>query len=208
MIGYASSTGSRRNLDALSAAGWRLLFTPETYRPGVSRRFRFAVNNGAWGAFQKKQAFDDSAFKTLIERCGAQADFVIIPDIVAGGVQSFEFSLSWMSYLKPLRLLLLPVQDGMTAELVAPFLRAHPNTGIFLGGSTEWKLREMYAWGMVAHSLNRYYHVGRVNSARRIQLAAEAGADSFDGSSATRFSKTLPLLESSLRQPRLFTARS
>ena len=82
-------------------------------------------------------------------------------------------------------------------------LRAYPNLGIFLVGSTEWKLKTMYAWGMMACGARRYYHVGRVNSARRIRLAAEAGADSFDGTSATMFSCTVPLLDAARSQPSL-----
>jgi hypothetical protein len=56
---------------------------------------------------------------------------------------------------------------------------------------------------MVAAAWRRHYHVGRVNTARRIRLCAEAGADSFDGTSVTMFSCTLPLLESARRQPSL-----
>jgi hypothetical protein len=105
-------------------------------------------------------------------------------------------------------MLLLPVQDGMTPEHVGPVLREFPNVGIFLGGSTEWKLREMYGWGMVAHAYGRHYHIARVNTRRRIRLAEEAGADSFDGTSATRFSCTLPLLESARRQRALISVRT
>lgn len=203
MIGYASNTGSRRNLAHLRMAGWRLLLTPQVpkYRPG----FLFGIDNGAWGAHCQKRPFDRGAFKQLVERYGALADWVVIPDIVEGGLKSFDFSMTWMQYLRPLKKVLLPLQDGMTPELVGPFLREYPAAGLFLGGSTDFKLREMYAWGAVAHAYSRHYHVGRVNSARRIQLAEESGAWSFDGTSATRYSCTLPRLELSRQQPRLFT---
>jgi hypothetical protein len=140
---------------------------------------------------------------TLVERHGASCDFVVIPDIVAGGIKSLEFSLSWLPRLKHLKKLLLPVQDGMDVTTVGDVLRGVPNMGIFLGGSTEWKLATMYSWGVVAAVMRRHYHVGRVNTMRRIRLAAEAGADSFDGTSATMFSCTLPKLECARRQPSL-----
>lgn len=203
MIGYASNTGTRRNLDALRASNWRILLTPDNPRP--PERLKFAIDNGAWKAFRQGTQFDAEAFADLVDRFGCAADFVVLPDIVAGGMNSLELSRSWIPKLRPLKNLLLPLQDGMDAESVGAVLREHRNVGLFLGGSTEFKLREMYAWGLVAHSWLRWYHVGRVNSARRIRLCAEAGVDSFDGTSATMYAKSLPLLESSRQQPSLLT---
>jgi hypothetical protein len=59
MIGYASRTGTRRNLAALRAAGWRLLLSPT----GVLRTegFRYALDNGAWTAHQQGTEFDELA---------------------------------------------------------------------------------------------------------------------------------------------------
>lgn len=201
MIGYASNTGTRRNLQALRDYGWRILLTPDnpTPRDGL----RFAIDNGAWKAHQQGTPFDAEKFGNLVERYGCAADFVILPDIVVGGRGSLEFSLSWIPKLRNLKSLLLPIQDGMTAYDVGMVLRQNVYVGLFLGGSTEFKLREMYAWGMVAHAWKRWYHIGRVNTRRRIRLCAEAGADSFDGTSATMYATTLPLLESARIQPSL-----
>lgn len=84
-------------------------------------------------------------------------------------------------------------------------LRQNVRVGLFLGGTTEYKIREMYAWGMVAHAWRRWFHVGRVNTRRRIRLCAEAGADSFDGTSASMYSSTVPLLQAARLQPSLLT---
>lgn len=208
MIPYASNTGTRRNLATLRDHDWRLLLTPDnaTMRDGM----RFGIDNGAWKTRAAEFGgpggnFDADGFTSLIERCGCAADFVIVPDIVAGGMASLEFSLSWLPRLQHFRQLLFAVQDGMDAREVGKILREHSNVGIFLGGSTEWKLKTMYAWGMVAASWNRWYHVGRVNSAKRIRLCAEAGATSFDGTSASMYSCTVPLLDAARRQPSLLT---
>lgn len=201
MIPYASNTGTLRNLDALRTAGWRILLTPANPKP--RQGLKYGVDNGAWSTYQSGAPFDAAAFNALVESAGGAADFVIIPDIVAGGLQSLDFSVSWIPRLRGLRQLLLPVQDGMDACAVGKVLRAHRHIGVFLGGSTEWKLREMYAWGHFAASLDRWYHVGRVNTARRIRLCAEAGATSFDGTSATMYAESLPLLDVSRKQPSL-----
>lgn len=201
MIGYASNTGTRRNLAALRAAGWRLLLTPSNpkRRDGLS----FGIDNDAWRAYKNGTPFNAERFRSLVDKYGALADFIILPDIVAGGSKSLEFSLSWIPELFCFRRLLLPLQDGMTVEQISDVLRKHDSIGLFLGGSTEWKLATMYQWGMLACAARRYYHIGRVNTARRIRLAAEAGADSFDGTSATMYANTLPLLQAAKSQPSL-----
>ena len=205
MIGYASNTGTKRNLQALRDHGWRILLTPDNPTPRTG--LKHGVDNGAWKAFQQHQPFDETAFASLVERHGSSADFVVIPDVVAGGMASLEFSLRWIPKLKHLKKLLLPVQDGMDVFSVAAVLHEYRNVGIFLGGSTEWKLKTMYTWGVVAATVNRHYHVGRVNSMRRIRMAAEAGADSFDGTSATMYACTLPMLEAARQQPSLLAPK-
>ena len=68
MIGYASRTGTRRNLDALRAAGWRLLVSAR----GVLRSegCGYALDNGAWTAHQRGEAFDEDAFVEAVDRLG------------------------------------------------------------------------------------------------------------------------------------------
>lgn len=203
MIPYASNTGTRRNLKALRDNGWRILLTPDN--PTPREGLRFAIDNGAYKAWQQKTPFDAAAFEDLVERFGCAADFVVMPDIVAGGSESLAFSVSWLPKLRGLRRLLLPLQDGMTAHDVGMVLRQNVQVGLFLGGTTEYKLKEMYAWGMVAHAWKRHFHVGRVNTRRRIRLCAEAGADSFDGTSASMYSCTVPMLQAASVQPSLLT---
>ena len=203
MIAYASGATNRRSLKALRAYGWRIFLTPD--HPIPQEDLLFAIDNGAWKAYQQQTAFDDEAFSSLVERFGCGADFVVIPDIVAGGKESLDYSISWLPKLRAVKHLLLPIQDGMRAHDVGMVLRQNVKVGLFLGGSTEFKLREMYAWGMVAHAWRRHYHVGRVNSQRRIRLAAEAGADSFDGTSASMYALTVPELDGARKQLNLLT---
>lgn len=176
------------------------MISPGNPRPPEG--FRFAIDNGAWSAYNSGEPFSERGFCRLLESHGAAADFAVVPDIVASPV-SLDFSLSWLPKMAHLRQPLLAVQDGMSMNEVSAVLRSHPKLGIFLGGTTEWKLDTMYQWGGVAAGLNRWYHVGRVNTARRIRLAHEAGARSIDGTSASRFSCTVPLLQSAAAQPSL-----
>ena len=201
MIGYASRTGTARNLSALRAAGWRLVVSAAN---GLrTEGFAFGLDNGAWSAFQQGRPFDAAAFERAVERLGARADWIVLPDIVAGGPASLDLSLAWLPRLAPLGVpLLLAVQDGMEPADIAPLVG--PGLGIFVGGSTPWKLATAITWGRVAKDRGAYLHIARVNTARRIALCAAAGADSFDGSSASRFASTLPLLDGARRQRDLF----
>lgn len=203
-MAYASRTGTRRNLAALRAAGWRLLLSPA----GVMRTegFAYGLDNGKWSAFTTGEPWDEAAFLRAVEGFGVDADWIVVPDIVAGGLASLELTAAWMPRLRgSCPLLLIAVQDGMAPADVAPLLGS--GVGLFLGGSTDWKLATMVEWGQFAAELGVHYHVARVNTARRIRLAAAAGAASFDGSSASRFAVTLPPLERARQQPDLLAPK-
>ena len=200
MMPYASRTGTKRNLDALRAAGWRLLVSAR----GVLRNegFPYALDNGAWTAYQRGEAFDVNAFERAIWLLGRDADWIVAPDIVAGGVESLAFTESWLHRLRFARLVLIAVQDGMTPNDVRPLLGR--KRGIFLGGTTDWKISTMRQWGALSREVGCHFHVGRVNTRRRIRMCADAGAHSFDGTSASRFAVTLPKLDAEVRQGHLF----
>ena len=166
--------------------------------------FQYALDNGAWSCHIRKVPFDQCAFETALEKLGRGADWVVLPDIVAGGIKSLDFSLSWVDRVRPMAPVLLPVQDGMSVEDVSGLVG--PDMGVFLGGTTEWKLSTMRAWGALAAKTGAYFHVARVNTAKRIRLCQDAQASSFDGTSVTRFAKTLPLLDNERRQGHLFAS--
>ena len=199
MLAYASRTGTRRNLAALRRAGWRLLVSATGVHD--THGFDYALDNGAWTAHQRDEPFDVAAFRQVVAKLGSGADWIVVPDIVGGGLESLGFSRKWLDELEGVAPLLLAVQDGMLPEHVRELVG--PRLGIFLGGSTDWKLQTMRAWGNLARLEGAYFHVGRVNSAKRIWQCQDAGADSFDGTSATRYAVTLPLLDGARRQKSL-----
>lgn len=202
---YASRTGTRRNLAAMRAAGWGLLVS----RAGVWRTEGFdevVGDNGAWADFQAGRQFDEDAFERFLDWFAAQPvapRWLVLPDIVAGGQRSLELSLRYQNRcLSIAPMALIAVQDGMQHSDLAPLVGR--NVGIFLGGSTEWKLANMAGWGQFCAERGIYYHVARVNTEKRIWMAVAAGADSVDGSSGTRFAKTIPMLDRALHQQDMF----
>ena len=210
MICYASRTGTRRNLDSLRAHGWGLLIS-RAWPPWRTEGFaRICADNGAWADFQAGRQFDQDAYERFLDWLGAlpnEPDWVVLPDIVAGGIASLELSMHYLNRCRALApLLLIAVQDGMTFDDLAPLVS--PSVGVFLGGSTEWKLATMLEWGAFCAERGVHYHVARVNTTKRMALAIAAGAASIDGSSASRYSVNLPKLSSASRHRDLFAPRA
>lgn len=180
MIYYASSTGTRRNLALFKEYGWRVLCTPFGNGP---QGFRYAIDNGAWRAYQQRIPFNEDLFRKHVDNLGAGADWVVLPDIVASPV-SLEFSLHWLDDLRQYPLL-LAVQDGMNIDEVWKVVEREALLGLFVGGSTDWKLRTMCDWCQ----LPCYVHIGRVNTQRRWNAARLCGADSCDGSGVSKWAR-------------------
>lgn len=202
IIPYASRTGTRRNLDALRERGWRLLVSAT----GVLRTegFPYAIDNGAWTAHQKGLPINLALFMYALYRLGRDADWVALPDIVGGGLRSLELSLRWLRIVLCLtERALIPVQDGVEVSDVEPLLGR--NVGVFVGGSpkTNWKEQTTPAWAAACRRQGAWCHVGRVNTMRRINICATAGATSFDGTAASKYVVELPKLHRAVVQQSL-----
>lgn len=169
------------------------------------------LDNGAWSAYQQGKSFDEDAFSRAIDKVGEGADWVVLPDIVAGGMASLDLSLKWLHRLRGMpEQQLIAVQDGMCVDDVRDYLG--PMVGLFIGGSTPWKLATLDAWSALARRKGCYLHVGRVNSLKRIKACAQVGANSFDGTSIIAFPDSINMLTrgviSSQQQQSLFNPRT
>ncbi len=210
---YASWTGTKTTLQAMRGAGWRVLTSPRVLREHAwsvpkwadGTAAPYALDNGAWGAHQSGTPFDAAAFELAVDAVGHGADWIVAPDVVGGGLYSLSLTRSWLPKLVGLRLILIAVQDGMEPADVVGLLG--PRCGLFLGGTTEWKLDTLNLWGALASQVGCYFHVGRVNTAKRIARCKDAGADSFDGTSVTKFPSTLSMLDCARRQLNLYTEK-
>lgn len=202
LLPMATSTSSSKNLAALRQHGWGLLLTPDN--PQQHGFDLYGIDNGAWSAYTKGLPWEASKerWQKLIEKQGNKALWAVAPDVVCGGLASLHTSLSWLPWLRErVPRVLIAVQDGMTNEDLRSWLS--PTVGIFVGGSTEWKERTMSLWGRLARETGAWCHVGRVNTARRISLCVLAQVHSFDGTSASKFSKTVPPLTAACNRQRL-----
>jgi hypothetical protein len=148
-------------------------------------RIRWAYDNGAWMDHVRGAAFDADAWQReleLIARLPTRdaPDFCVLPDIVAGGHASLDLSLSWLPRVRGVHWhWYLPVQDGVELADIPEEL---PDwcAGIFVGGSTAWKLRTARIWSEAAHRRGMMCHVGRVGSVRRLRHMKSLGIDTID----------------------------
>lgn len=185
MIGYGGGTVCKRNVEQLRRWGWGMVITPYNRRPPI---LRYMLDNGAWTDFTKNRPFSGERFWNEMQRLRAfdvRPDFAVCPDLVAQGLRSLDFSMGWRKDLPEDLNWYLAVQDGMETSHVRPVLENF--AGIFVGGTSEWKMRSVPDWARLSRESGKKLHVGRVNTLPRAFIVAEVcGADSFDGTNWQR----------------------
>ncbi len=173
-------TRSRKNIDALARLGWGRMFV--TRRPSPFPFERWGFDNGAFGAYLHGGSFPESDFlRRLDVALATNSDpyLAVVPDIVAGGCKSLDFSAAWRlgRRLPDDWPWYLAVQDGMTVDAVRAHLPLY--AGLFLGGSDKFKCTA-YRWARLAHSCQKRFHYGRASTPGKLLSWFKAGADSCD----------------------------
>lgn len=185
MIAYCGQTRSATLIAELDALG----IGECTQRGEIPprRAARWFHDNKAFADWRNNRPFNIVRWERdqwRIRDRKLRPDFVVVPDIVAGGESSLEWSAMWRPFVAPGIPAYLVVQDGLTCERVAAWLDAQPDPyhGIFVGGTLPWKLATGAAWVAFAHGRGMKCHIGRVGPAHRVRWAREIGADSIDSS--------------------------
>ena len=212
------SESSLKRYSYFEKVGARFLFSPQYMKDTPSllrgiKRQGYAIDNGAYLDFLHNKNFDDCRFLSFCEKYIHGADWVVLPDVVCNRKQTIEKSKEYVSILKTMKKdvrLFFVWQDGMITKDIIPFLEQ--KIGIFVGGSTEGKIKNISWIAQLAKKYHCWVHVGRVNTLKRLNLIMYNQANSFDGSGITRFLPTLELLSNRIIQERrqlsLFTRSS
>lgn len=148
---------------------------------------RYAVDNGAWTDYIKGRQFNHMRFLKVLEKIKQQEiqpDFIVLPDIVRGGIKSFELSKSYLDVADN-HPCYFSIQDGITPEMITPDIIEVVN-GFFIGGSNVWKWRVMNEWVTFAHEHRKKIHVGKIGTLRDFLKCSAALVDSADGSTLIR----------------------
>ena len=142
----------------------------------------WGFDNGAFKAWQDKAPWDEDFFLKRLDRaiCKGPPYLAVVPDIVAEGERSLEFSERWREKLPADWPWFLAVQDGMAVDQVAPLVRHY--AGIFLGGTNTFKATAR-KWCDLAHKGGKLFHYGRAGTIRKVTHARDVGSDSLDSTS-------------------------
>lgn len=145
-------------------------FAGNRLEPGVP----FGLDNGCWSS----SGWNETQWRRTLERYADVPGclFAVVPDVVANAAATDELWDRWAPVVRdhgyrPAYVL----QNG--CEQLPPDAEAS-----FTGGTTSWKLGEE-ARELVRTAKERglWCHMGRVNSLRRLRIAALDGYDSVDG---------------------------
>jgi hypothetical protein len=128
----------------------------------------YALDNG------KFTRWDEEGFEAMLRKSifFHRPLWILVPDEVADAEKTMRLWHEWRDRVGQFGPLAFAAQDGMEPQDIPK--EAHC---CFIGGSTDWKLNNAHKFKGVCELL----HVGRVNTADRLQWAEAIGADSVDG---------------------------
>lgn len=177
---YIGQTRAQGWIRTLESYGFGEMCVREEVPP---RRTPWVFDNGAFKDWAAGKPFNAAKYDKALDyvwlNCKSNPEFLVVPDIVAGGVESLRFSDSYVKKLSALDCpLALVVQDGMTQDDVTAALG--PYSVIFVGGTLSWKLKTFKAWTLFAHERGLKCHVGRFGTEARVRAALRHGVDSVD----------------------------
>lgn len=169
----------------------------------LSTGLPWAADNGCFSGF------DPDRFRAFLRKITGRPRclWVVCPDVVADARGTLAMFDAWQGEVKECGQPVAFVgQDGIE-DLGVPWDQFDC---WFVGGSTRWKLSRA-SMDLIGEAKTRgkLAHMGRVNSLRRMRVAYDAGCDSVDGSSASRWGDKYiyhfcSWIESLHQQPTLF----
>jgi len=168
-----------------------IIITPsKTFKPvKYFREVPCCLDNGAFTAWRLGYPFQEDLFKFTMEKCydlRIKLNFIVCPDMVAGGIRSLDFSMKWATgpFLTAHRLALV-VQDGMGPVDLTEDILSH-FTHIFIGGTVGWKWDTAEEWATFAKEKGKKLHIGQAGKKEAREKAERIGADSIDSTSLIR----------------------
>lgn len=181
---------SKKRVQYCRENGIGLLYTPKYNQ--IPRNGLYIIDNGAFEAWQQEKTWDGKKFLkycNMLTEMGKVPYFVVLPDIVAGGVTSLEQSAEYYPLISKAWPKYLAVQNGMEIPEIRDFIESYQVDGIFVGGTISWKWRNTWILSHYAHKWGIKCHVGRIGSWEGYEMCEQAGVDSVDGSTPIRHDK-------------------
>jgi hypothetical protein len=172
--------------------GIGMLYSPHR-TSNLPKESGYFLDNGAYPAFLKGKTLDVEAYRGFIEKCRIRGKpyGAIIPDIVRGGRESYNFSTEHFGVIPTEIQKYFVVNPEITKRDLKPYLEEID--GLFLSLISFKRPSQLSEYIDLAHNHGLRAHIGRVGTYRSFSLAMALGADSVDGSTLMRHN-TLTLL--------------
>lgn len=156
-------------------SNWGILATPSRFGHRISAGRSWGGDNEVFtGRFEWDRFYN---WLTLMRDFQSSCLFIVAPDAVADPHQTRDLFDRYASSIKELGYpVAFVAQDGQE-NLPFPDFDA-----LFIGGTTEWKMSEAADWCIRwAQKHQKWVHIGRVNSQKRLRHFQLVGANSVDG---------------------------
>ena len=177
---FTGDSAGRKTLKVLkeNAIGRFFIERPRTLYEGEEWGF----DNCAFAWWQAGKSFDEDKFMQRLEKFYKKLPppyLAVLPDIVAGGDASWDFSMKWLNSGKLPKEWpwYLAVQDGMSSAWVITVMERI--AGIFLGGSDDYKKQALF-WRKITAHHGKPFHYGRAGTLGKVAHATMVAADSLD----------------------------
>jgi hypothetical protein len=195
MIVMLDTSGSLETAASELGCEVEQLLTPLTCRRIQAPGKHFAVDNGAFSQLEIK------GFLSLLKRLEPEKHlcrWVAVPDIVGSARRTLEVWSRWKDRINyPLAFV---CQDGQE-NFDLPWDEC---SAIFIGGTTEWKMSNHVVHIIkTAKALEKWIHVGRVNTPGRFEYFEELEVDSLDGTGLGRYTHMRKAIYEERNQPKL-----
>ena len=177
---YVGSTGKLEFVERLREKDiGRVMIPDSTFVPYPEEKW--VLDNGAYSLWLKSKPFDDERYLNYVERRMNQPapQFAVVPDIVADGLRSLEFSINWLNRIPREWKWYLALQDGMSYQDVEDCIDLFD--GLFVGGTLRFK-GEVKIWVNLGEQHGKPVHFGRCGIHSRLDFASRAGCASADSS--------------------------
>lgn len=189
-VGKAGSETAQIRLQAMLSGDLGFIATP---RQGnrIPEGVTWCADNGCFS-----EAFNENQWWAwLVANAGRSSDcaFAVAPDVVGDAAATLKRSRPWLARIRELGYpVAFVAQDGWD-DIAVPW---DDFDVLFIGGGDDFKLGEAGARAIRAARERGYdVHMGRVNSRKRWQYAADLGCTSVDGTYAVFHpTKNLPKL--------------
>jgi hypothetical protein len=143
---------------------------------------KWFADNGAYSLWLQEKPFDEDKYMRYLDKLSKHAppEFAVLPDIVAHGNRSLEYSMYWLTSDRlPDWRWYFALQDGMSPGDIEPIV--YMFDGLFLGGTLGFKSRAKQ-WVQFAATHDKPVHYGRAGVHHRIHDAYKSGCQSADSS--------------------------